>query len=122
MARLAPLVTFDALLLFWGITMLVTISFTVMAQAAARQSPDVVALLREGDREAALEAMSGSFASVGLPALGTVFLCFIALIGLNATLGLLMICGGAFGGTAYTVRIRRSPDGGVRRALFDRRS
>jgi hypothetical protein len=81
-------VTFDAILLFWGITMLVTISFTVMAQAAARQSPDVVALLRDGDREAALEAMSGSFASVGLPALGTVFLCFIALIGLNATLGL----------------------------------
>jgi hypothetical protein len=81
-------VTFDALLLFWGITMLVTISFTVMAQAAARQSPDVVALLREGERAAALEAMSGSFASVGLPALGTVFLSFIALIGLNATLGL----------------------------------
>jgi hypothetical protein len=81
-------VTFDALLLFWGITMLVTISFTVMAQAAARQSPDVVALLREGEREAALEAMSASFASVGLPALSTVFLGFIALIGLNATLGL----------------------------------
>jgi hypothetical protein len=81
-------VTFDAILLFWGITMLVTISFTVMAQAAARQSPDVVSLLRDGDREAALEAMSGSFASVGLPALGTVFLSFIALIGLNATLGL----------------------------------
>jgi hypothetical protein len=34
-------------------------------------------------------AMSGSFASVGLPALGGVFLGFIALIGLNATLGLL---------------------------------
>ena len=47
-------VTFDALLLFWGITMLVTISFTVLAQAAARQSPDVVGLLREGEREAAL--------------------------------------------------------------------
>jgi hypothetical protein len=81
-------VTFDALLLFWGITMLVTISFTVMAQAAARQSPDVVGLLREGERAAALEAMSASFASVGLPALSTVFLGFIALIGLNATLGL----------------------------------
>jgi hypothetical protein len=81
-------VTFDAILLFWGITMLVTISFTVLAQAAARQSPDVVALLREGDRSAALQAMSDSFGSVGMPALGTVFLGFIALIGLNATLGL----------------------------------
>jgi hypothetical protein len=81
-------VTFDAILLFWGITMLVTISFTVVAQAAARQSPDVVALLREGERSAALEAMSASFGSVGLPALGFVFLGFISLIGLNATLGL----------------------------------
>ncbi len=81
-------VTFDALLLFWGITMLVTISFTILAQAAARQSPAVVDLLRAGEREAALNAMSDSFASVGSPVLGGVFLGFIALIGLNATLGL----------------------------------
>jgi hypothetical protein len=81
-------VTFDALLLFWGITMLVTISFTVIAQVAARQSPDVVNLLRDGEREAALAAMSSSIASVGVPALGSVFMGFIALIGLNATLGL----------------------------------
>ncbi|MEN3267828.1 Nramp family divalent metal transporter [Pseudonocardia sp.] len=81
-------VTFDALLLFWGITMLVTISFTVLAQASARVSPNVVNLLREGEREAALNAMSDSFASVGIPALGGVFMGFIALIGLNATLGL----------------------------------
>ncbi|MHA6619508.1 Nramp family divalent metal transporter [Pseudonocardia sp. DLS-67] len=81
-------VTFDAILLFWGITMLVTISFTILAQAAARQSPDVVGLLRDGERSAALQAMSDSFGSVGMPALGTVFLGFIALIGLNATLGL----------------------------------
>jgi hypothetical protein len=81
-------VTFDALLLFWGITMLVTISFTVLAQASARVSPGVVDLLRDGEREAALDAMSDSFASVGIPALGGVFMSFIALIGLNATLGL----------------------------------
>ena len=81
-------VTFDALLLFWGVTMLVTISFTVLAQAAARQNPDLVNLLREGDRDAALQAMSQSFASAGIPALGGLFFGFIALIGLNATLGL----------------------------------
>lgn len=81
-------VSFDALALFWGITMLVTISFTVLASSAARQSPAVVDLLREGEQTAALEAMSASFASVGIPALGGVFLGFIALIGLNATLGL----------------------------------
>ena len=81
-------VTFDAVLLFWGVTMLVTISFTVLAQAAARQNPDLVNLLREGDRDVALEAMSQSFASSGIPGLGGLFFGFIALIGLNATLGL----------------------------------
>jgi hypothetical protein len=81
-------VTFDALLLFWGITMLVTISFTVLAMAAARENPDVKGLIEGGDREAALSAMSDAFASAGSPILGTVFFGFIALIGLNATLGL----------------------------------
>ncbi|HWO62289.1 MAG TPA: Nramp family divalent metal transporter [Umezawaea sp.] len=81
-------VTFDALLLFWGITMLVTISFTVLAQAASRQSPDVKGLIESGEREAALNAMSDAFASAGGSVLGGVFLGFIALIGLNATLGL----------------------------------
>lgn len=81
-------VTSDALLLFWGITMLVTISFTVLAQAAARQNPNVKALLENDQKDAALQAMSDAFASVGSPVLGTVFFGFIALIGLNATLGL----------------------------------
>jgi hypothetical protein len=81
-------VTFDALLLFWGITMLVTVSFTVLAQSASRTSPDVKALIESGEREAALNAMSDAFASAGGPVLGAVFLGFIALIGLNATLGL----------------------------------
>ncbi|MGA6162070.1 Nramp family divalent metal transporter [Amycolatopsis magusensis] len=81
-------VTFDALLLFWGVTMLVTISFTVLARAADRTSPDVKALIESGEREAALSAMSNTFSTVGGPVLGTVFLSFIALIGMNATLGL----------------------------------
>lgn len=81
-------VTFDALLLFWGITMLVTISFTIIAQAAARRSPDVQSLLRGEDREAALNAMADAVASAGSSVLGVIFLGFIALIGLNATLGL----------------------------------
>ncbi|GLW05068.1 hypothetical protein Misp01_01980 [Microtetraspora sp. NBRC 13810] len=81
-------VTFDALLLFWGVTMLVTVAFTVIAQAAARQSPNVKALIEAGDREASLNAMADSFASAGSSVLGVVFLGFIALIGMNATLGL----------------------------------
>jgi hypothetical protein len=81
-------VTFDAIILFWGITMLVTVSFTVLALAANRESPNVGAQLRGDDRDAALEAMSQAFAAAGSEVLGTVFFMFIALIGLNATLGL----------------------------------
>lgn len=81
-------VTFDALLLFWGITMLVTISFTVIAQSAARQNPNVQAAIQGDDREVALTAMADAVSSAGSSALGVIFLGFIALIGLNATLGL----------------------------------
>lgn len=81
-------VTFDALALFWGITMLVTISFTVIAQSAARLNPDVQTALQNDDRDVALGAMSDAVSSAGSSVLGGVFLGFIALIGLNATLGL----------------------------------
>ncbi|MFB9532368.1 Nramp family divalent metal transporter [Nonomuraea roseola] len=81
-------VTFDALLLFWGITMLVTISFTVIAQAAARQNPGVRTAIQGDDREVALSVMADAVSSAGSSVLGVVFLGFIALIGLNATLGL----------------------------------
>ncbi|MBP2330339.1 hypothetical protein JOF56_010724 [Kibdelosporangium banguiense] len=81
-------VTFDALLLFWGITMLVTISFTVLAQSAARVSPKVRVLIESGEREAALSAMSDAFSAAGGTVIGAVFYGFIALIGLNATLSL----------------------------------
>ncbi|MDF2711713.1 MAG: hypothetical protein K0R62_7365 [Nonomuraea muscovyensis] len=81
-------VTFDALLLFWGVTMLVTVSFTVIAQAAARQNPGVRAVIQNEEREVALTAMADAVSSAGSSVLGTIFLGFIALIGLNATLGL----------------------------------
>lgn len=81
-------VSFDAVFLFWGITMLVTISFTILALAAARENPNVASLIEGNDRDAALQAMSDAFASAGSPVLGGVFFGFISLIGLNATLGL----------------------------------
>jgi hypothetical protein len=81
-------VTFDAFLLFWGITMLVTISFTVLAMSAARMNPNVGKLIAADEESAALSAMSDSFAAAGGDILGAVFFGFIALIGLNATLGL----------------------------------
>src|SRR5699024_11847586 len=80
--------TFDAILLFWGITMFVTIAFTILALAAARENPNVATVLEGGDQDAALQAMSDAFASAGSPVLGGMFFAFIALIGLNATLGL----------------------------------
>ena len=81
-------VTFDAFALFWGVTMLVTIAFTVMALKAAELSPEVRETLLEGDRDAALPAMADAFASAGGEALGWLFLGFISLVGLNATLAL----------------------------------
>jgi hypothetical protein len=81
-------VTFDALLLFWGITMLVTIAFTVIAQAAARNNANVAQLIRADEQSAALQAISSTLTSSASPFVGTLFLGFIALIGLNATLGL----------------------------------
>lgn len=81
-------ITFDAFALFWGTTMLVTISFTVMAMAAARESPAVRENLLAGDRDAALPAMADAFSAAGSDVLGVIFLGFIAMIGLNATLGL----------------------------------
>ena len=81
-------VTFDAFVLFWGVTMLVTIAFTVMALKAAEISPGVQETLLEGDRDAALPAMADAFASAGGEALGWLFLGFISLVGLNATLAL----------------------------------
>jgi hypothetical protein len=68
--------------------MLVTISFTVLAQSAARENPDVKGLIENGDRSAALQAMSDAFASAGGSWLGALFFGFISLIGINATLGL----------------------------------
>ena len=81
-------VTFDAFVLFWGVTMLVTIAFTVMALKAAEISPGVQETLQAGDRDAALPAMADAFASAGGEALGWLFLGFISLVGLNATLAL----------------------------------
>ncbi|HEY7483757.1 MAG TPA: Nramp family divalent metal transporter [Streptosporangiaceae bacterium] len=83
-------ITFDAVLLFWGVTMLVTIAFTVIARAAAQENPTVSKLLLQADddQSAALQAISNTLSNSAAPIVGTLFLGFIALIGLNATLGL----------------------------------
>lgn len=58
-------VAVDAWVLFYGITMLVTIVFTVIAQAAARLSPAVTTQLKADDQTAVLQAMSNAFNHAG---------------------------------------------------------
>jgi hypothetical protein len=80
-------VRYDAILLFFGITMLVTIIFTVMAMHAAEVNPDAREQLLNGEREDALTAMRAAFADTA-PILGTLFFCFISLVGWKASVGL----------------------------------
>jgi hypothetical protein len=80
-------VAYDALLLFFGITMLITIIFTVMAMNAAELNPEARAALLEGDRDAALPAMGEAFAeAAGI--FDTLFFLFISLVGWKASVGL----------------------------------
>jgi hypothetical protein len=80
-------VTFDAIVLFFGITMLVTIIFTVMALNAAELNPDARSALLEGDRDAALPAMGDAFAQAA-SYFDTLFFIFIAIVGFKASVGL----------------------------------
>jgi hypothetical protein len=80
-------VAFDAIVLFFGITMLVTIIFTVMALNAAELNPDARAALLEGDRDASLPAMADAFAQAA-SYFDTLFFVFIAIVGWKASVGL----------------------------------
>jgi hypothetical protein len=80
-------VRYDALLLFFGITMLVTIIFTVMAMHAADVSGEARNQLVEGERDQALLAMKDAFADKA-ELLGTLFFVFIAIVGWKASVGL----------------------------------
>jgi hypothetical protein len=80
-------VRYDALLLFFGITMLVTIIFTVMAMHAAEVSTEAKDQLINGERDTALLAMRDAFADKA-EIIGTLFFCFISLVGWKASVGL----------------------------------
>jgi hypothetical protein len=80
-------VAFDAIVLFFGITMLVTIIFTIMALNAAELNPDARSALLEGDRDAALPAMADAFAQAA-SYFDTLFFIFIAIVGWKASVGL----------------------------------
>jgi hypothetical protein len=80
-------VRYDAILLFFGITMLVTIIFTVLAMHAADVNPDAKKQLLAGERDAALTAMRSAFDQTA-SILGTLFFIFIAIVGWKASVGL----------------------------------
>jgi hypothetical protein len=80
-------VRYDAILLFFGITMLVTIIFTVLAMHAADVNPAARDNLLNGERDAALTAMRDAFNDTAT-ILGTLFFIFIAIVGWKASVGL----------------------------------
>jgi hypothetical protein len=81
-------VAVDTWVLFYGITMLVTIIFTIIAQSAARLSPAVVTQMKADDQSAVLQAMYNAFAHGGGRAMGLLLYAFIALVGFKASFGL----------------------------------
>jgi hypothetical protein len=80
-------VRYDAILLFFGTTMLVTIIFTVLAMNAADVNPEARTALLEGERDAALPAMADAFGEAA-GVLDPVFMAFIAIVGFKASIGL----------------------------------
>src|SRR5918911_3014543 len=76
-------VSYDAILLFFGITMLVTIIFTVLAMHAADVNPEARTALLEGERDAALPAMADAFGQAA-GVLDPAFMGFIAIVGFKA--------------------------------------
>jgi hypothetical protein len=78
---------YDAILLFFGTTMLVTIIFTVLAMNAAEVNPEARTALLEGERDAALPAMADAFGQAAA-VLDPVFMIFIAVVGFKASIGL----------------------------------
>ena len=79
---------FDAIVLFWGITMVTTMIFTVLALASARLDPAAQQAIQAGQQAQALRAMSTAFAAAGGAALGTLFYVFMGVVGWKMSFGI----------------------------------
>lgn len=79
---------FDALVLFWGITMLTTIIYTVLAVASTNINPAARTAISEGSQGAALTAMASAFGQVGGGAASTLFYLFIGVVGFKMSFGI----------------------------------
>jgi hypothetical protein len=81
-------VHFDAWVLFWGITMVTTIIYTVLALSAVQIDPGVREAILADDQNATLNGMAGAFAAAGGAFMGGVFFIFISVIGWKMTFGI----------------------------------
>lgn len=78
---------FDAVVLFWGITMVATVIFTVLAISAGRLEPGVAGLIRSGDDAAAIPAMASAFGEAGGSLSRYGFYLFFAIVGWKLSFG-----------------------------------
>ena len=78
---------FDAAVLFWGITMVTTVIYTVLALSAARIDPEVGGLIR-ADSDETISAMAGAFGEAGGTVARWSFFIFIGVIGWKLSFGI----------------------------------
>jgi hypothetical protein len=78
---------FDAIGLFWGITMITTVIYTVLALSAARINPDVAGLIR-ADSDDTISAMAAAFGEAGGSLARWSFFIFIGIVGWKLSFGI----------------------------------
>jgi len=78
---------FDAAALFWGITMLTTVIYTVLALSADRIDPDVGGLI-VADSDDTISAMAGAFGEAGGSLARWSFFIFIGIVGWKLSFGI----------------------------------
>lgn len=79
---------FDAWVLFWGITMVTTVIFTVLAMAAGRLDPAATKAIAGGKQAEALKAMATAFSQVGGKATYILFYLFMGIVGWKMSFGI----------------------------------
>jgi hypothetical protein len=78
---------FDAGALFWGITMITTVIYTVLALSAARINPEVAGLIRQ-DSDDTISAMAAAFGEAGGSFAEWAFFIFIGIVGWKLSFGI----------------------------------
>jgi hypothetical protein len=79
---------FDAGVLFWGITMVTTVIYTVLALSAARIDPGAAEAIRAGEDSETIPAMAEAFGEAGGSFARVAFFLFIAIVGWKLSFGI----------------------------------